>query len=170
MKLLPYRRVVLQSPLAPDEVARVLLDSVDPNPRWGASNRPFAGSVTPPEFRIHRTISYRNSFLPQIVGRIAPDGSGSRIAMTLGLHPLVAVFVAGWLSVVGIVGIAVVLGGAATQNPIAWMPVGMFLFGCLLTMGAFSFEVRKAKQILISLLEGTELAPDAREGPRAAYR
>lgn len=90
--------------------------------------------------------------------------------MTFGLHPLVAVFMAGWLSLVAIAGIVVLLAGAAKQNPIALMPVGMFLFGCLLTTGAFSFEARKAKQLLLSLLEGTELAPDARERPGAAYR
>jgi len=35
-----YRRVVLQSPLAPADVARVLLDSFDPNPRWYARGEP----------------------------------------------------------------------------------------------------------------------------------
>src|SRR5262245_40277311 len=143
MKVLPYWRIVLQSPLAPDEVARVLVDSVDPKPRWDAQSRPFAGSVTPPEFRIYRTISYRNSFLPEIVGHIAPDGSGSRVSMTLRLHPLVAVFLAGWLSLVAIIGIVVALAGLVEAHPITFVPVGMFLFGCLLTVGAFSFEARK---------------------------
>ena len=170
MNVLPYRRIVFQSSLAPDEVARVLVDSVDPKPRWDAQSRPFAGSVTPPEFRIYRTISYRNSFLPEIIGQIAPDGSGSRISMTLGLHPAVASFLALWLGIVAVIGVVVAVAGLVESHPIAFAPVGMFLFGYLLTMGSFSFEVRKAKEILLPLLEGTELALDARERPRAAYR
>ena len=170
MKLLPYRRIVFQSPLLPDEVVQVLLGSVDPSPRWDAPNRPFAGSVTPPEFRIHRTISYRNSFLPEIAGHIAPEGSGSRISMTLRLHPAVSLFLVVWLSLVAIIGVPLVFGGFTKENPIALMPVGMFLFGCLLTMGAFAYEARKAKELLLLLFEGTELAPAARERPQRAYR
>jgi len=170
MKLWPYRRFVLQSPLSPDEVARVLRDSVDPRPQWDNPGRPFVGSVTPPEFRIHRAIGYRNSFLPRVVGRIIPGDNGSHISITMRLHPAAAIFMALWLGGTALIGVPLAVATFADGGGAALIPACMLLFGGLLTIVAFSAEARIAKKILRSLLDGTELATQARERPRRAYR
>src|SRR5450432_1343655 len=58
-------------------------DRVDP---------PFIGIVQEDSFKLQRAIRYRNSFLPMVRGRIAPTPTGTRINVTMYIHPLVALF------------------------------------------------------------------------------
>src|SRR5215471_14027761 len=61
---------------------------------------PFIGSVDRESFKLHRVIRYRNSFLPRISGKIHHSPTGTRVSVTMFMHPFVAVFMAFWLSVV----------------------------------------------------------------------
>src|SRR5262245_54110562 len=58
---------------------------------------PFFGEIEGSEFRLHRDIRYRNSFLPRITGYVASGPSGTKIDVTMRLHPFVLVFMALWL-------------------------------------------------------------------------
>ena len=170
MAVLPYRKIELYSPLPAEAVALALGNAVEPK-RWlrfGAGSRPFEGAVTQSSFDIRRIISYRNSFVPQIRGTIAPEGGGSRISITMQLHLAVAIFMTLWLSAVFLAVIAsapAVLSGRA-ELATALVPLGMFLFGSILTVASFSIEARKAERLLASLLDGARRPVDTtREKP-----
>src|ERR1700690_4052606 len=62
---------------------------------------PFIGWVRDGSFKLHRDIRYRNSFLPVVHGRIVPADIGTRIQVTMSIHPLVAVFLAIWFGSLG---------------------------------------------------------------------
>jgi len=158
MRLLPYRRVELQSPLPVTSVIQALSEAVEaPRSSWlDLGSRPFEGTVTRNEFRIYRVIGYRNSFRPRISGTVSPDGHGSRISVTMQLHEAVAVFMVIWLGIVFWVCVAfftAVLEGSASFEPPLLIAPGMLVFGWLLCLGGFGFEARKAERLITSLVE-----------------
>lgn len=113
---------------------------------------PFIGKVEGDAFCMYRDIRYRNSFLPQVRGSVVSTSRGSRVLITMYLHPLVALFVLFWLGAVG----AGSLAAFSSQNGntgLALIPAGMFLFGIVLTVGAFYPEALKARRILEQSIE-----------------
>ena len=155
MRLLPYRKFEVRSPLAVEAIVQLLRSSVEPRRalRVGPGQCPFEGTVTDATFDIRRIIAYRNAFLPKIQGTIAPDPPGSRISITMRLHLAALIFMALWLGAVLVMGARLLPAGRADLRS-AVVPFGMFLFGWILTAGGFSFEARKAEQVLTALLEG----------------
>ena len=105
---MPYYRFQVDSPLPPKTIAarihaitresRGLLEYF----RRGRPTNPpgpgFLGRVKDLSFRLQRDIRYSNSFLPVIRGRIVPDIVGSKMIVTMYLHPAAAVFMTFWLS------------------------------------------------------------------------
>src|SRR6266849_2943210 len=69
--------------------------------RTKPSDPPFIGSVKGNSFRLCRNINYRNSFLPQIWGRILSMQNGARVKVVMFMHPLVFMFTLFWLGLVG---------------------------------------------------------------------
>ena len=91
-----------------------------------------------------RNIDHRNSFLPLVRGRIDQGPGGSRISVILYIHPSVAIFMLGWLILVG---------------RTAWLPsgdrfltAGMFMLGIGVTLAGFIPEARKARRLLEAAL------------------
>jgi hypothetical protein len=154
--LLPYRRYQADSTAVPSDVEEAVRASVEPRRllRFGASAHAFEGEVTAGAFDLRRIISYRNSFLPRIRGTIAPTPEGSRIAVTMSLHPAVFVFMTAWLGFTGIAAlvlfVAVLRGAGSAYQPLG--PAVMFLFGWGMTLGAFSFEARRAERVLAEII------------------
>lgn len=105
-----------------------------------ADGAPFIGSVQEDSFKLRRNIRYRNSFLPMIRGTIASYGVGTRISVTMFLHPVVAIFMIFWLGMVTWVAVS-----RPTASPIPW---GMLAFGIALTVGGFIPEAIKAKRLI----------------------
>lgn len=113
---------------------------------------PFIGTVEGSAFHIRRDIRYRNSFLPRVHGQVAASRLGTRIDITMSLHPLVTIFMLFWLGGVGLGGFA-----AAHANPKdALVPMGMFAFGIALTLGSFFPEAFKARRLLEQSLTGAQ--------------
>ncbi len=108
---------------------------------------PFIGKVEGDAFRMYRDIRYRNSFLPQVRGSVVSTSRGSRVLITMHLHPLVALFVLFWLSAVG-TGALAAFNSQNGNSGLALIPAGMFLFGIVLTVGAFYPEAFKARKLL----------------------
>jgi len=48
-------------------------------------------------FHMRRDIRYRNSFLPRVHGHVMFDPVGTRVRVTMRLHPVAAGFVLFWL-------------------------------------------------------------------------
>ena len=142
------------------------LDAVVEPPKWfrwrSTSGKKFYGEISNDNFKIWRIISYRNSFIPIIEGKITPTISGSSIAVTMRLHWFVALFMLFWLGGVstGVVTFLIaVMRGKMEPFPTLLIPLGMLVFGIAMTSGCFWWEVKKTKPALIELLKGPERQP-----------
>jgi hypothetical protein len=157
MGILPYERLTIETTLTVEEAQRRLAESVEPrkNIGWPLQQRskPFEGSITDEHFEISRVISYRNSFLPRISGRIRQGSQGATIEATLALHVVVMIFMIVWLLGVGCAALVVLSAaiGAGTFELFGLIPIGMFVFGVLLCTLGFNFEAAKAKSLLKQL-------------------
>jgi len=156
--LFPYRRVELLSPLGTEQVMRALSGAVGPPSRYPfeSTGFPFEGSVTGQEFEIYRVINYRNSFRPRIRGNVTSQAAGSRISLSMALHPLTMAILAVWFGGVFSIGSVVTLAalsGSVEREPATFIPAGMLLFGWLLTIVAFGLEARIAERSLTALFE-----------------
>ncbi len=94
--------------------------------------------------RLRKKIFYRNSFQTFLTAKVKPEGSGTRIRGTLGMHPLVTGFMAVWFAGVLAANLFILVPVLKSGDvPPGWfiaplMPlagVGMILFGRLLVRG-----------------------------------
>lgn len=164
MFVLPYRKLEIHSPHRVDGAMALLKNVVEPK-KWlrvGSGGALFEGTITDASFEIQRIISYRNSFLPQLRGSIAAEGEGSRVSVTMQLHPVVMVFMIIWLSGVLFAAIAFIPAAVSDRANLglALIPLGMLLFGVILTLGAFTFEAKKAERLLLDIFDGVPRALD----------
>ena len=112
---------------------------------------PFIGKVEGRSFRLRRDIRYKNSFLPTIRGEISPGPGGSRVSITMRIHPLVAVFMAVFLSGAGY---PLWHSFSSPVPPGAVRTSMIFLFiAVAITAGGFVPEALKAKKMLEESLE-----------------
>ena len=145
--------------LSPAEVCEKLAEVVEPRKtfrwRWSKSEKPYEGEIGDHSFKISRIINYRNSFLPQISGRIQPNGAGSEVEITMTLHGFVIGFMLFWLGMVlqfGILFLVAMISEGKFQLA-GLIPVGMFAFGCLMPFVGFVPEAKKSKKFLTELLQ-----------------
>jgi hypothetical protein len=162
MKILPYESFAIDSRQSADAIAAALAAHVDPKSgfwSYRAGGKNFRGEVSRDGFKLTRSIVYRNSFLPVIVGKFEPGPVGTRISVLMRLHLFVLVFITVWLSAAGLAAL-IGLRFAASRREFgpALIPVGMFAFGCILTSAAFSYEAAKARELLIRILGGETAA------------
>lgn len=154
MPWVPFERFSLESTLPAEEVRRRLERAVEPVKwlRWGPGERPFEGEVVDQAFHFARIITYRNSFRPQVVGRVEPTAQGSRLVGVMRLHGAVAAVMVAWLAMVLAIAVATVLSPPAQAVEQRLIPVGMFLFGWAMCAAAFTFEAGRARAALQRLL------------------
>jgi hypothetical protein len=162
---MPFYRFQIESPLPAQTVLQRIRTLVRDKPGFWKSIKesfgghpnggpPFIGKVEGDTFCMYRDIRYRNSFLPQVRGSVVSTSRGSKVLVTMYLHPLVALFVLFWLGAVGAGALAVFSAQNGNIGP-ALIPAGMFLFGIILTVGAFYPEAFKARRLLEQSI-GTE--------------
>src|SRR4051812_8792181 len=106
-------RYTLHSPLPPDVVRRRLAERHVPStpfrPRpLPSADRLVRGRVGRQSFSITRPIAYRNSMQTLARGRFEADGEGTQVVVSMGLHPLIRLFV-GLFLLVEVVWLAVSL-------------------------------------------------------------
>ena len=156
MLWLPFARFSIHTELSHAETRNRLAAAVDPRRFvfWRNGPLPFVGKVEMSEFRIRRIISYGNSFLPIIHGRIEAHGTGSRLQGTMRLHVLVLAFLVVWCTGVVVIGGAVSVAMLADggRRAEALLPVGMLVFAWILTSASFTYEARKAERVLRELV------------------
>ena len=98
--------------------------------------RDVIGSVDAQGFTAQKRISYRNSFQYRLNATLADAPGGTRVSGRFAMNPLILVFVAVFVSVVGMVAIAVLpgelgpmlAGNAPPDGWVALVPLWM-LFG-----------------------------------------
>lgn len=130
----------------------------------------FKGRVEDGRFCVRRDYRFRNSFMPEIRGRIVrAPGAGaerSRVRVTMHLPGGVALFTLLWLGLVGAAGLngfrqamagdaAGTAAGGGAGASMGWLMAGlMFVFGVVLTAGSFYLEAIEARGILEAALRG----------------
>lgn len=94
MKYLPFERITYRTHLSEQEVLKRLSGFVEPKKFGLGKNyiKEYEGSVNENSFEISKVIQYRNSFLPQIRGRIQKENGGTQIQVTMSLHVFVLFF------------------------------------------------------------------------------
>ena len=127
MKLLPFRRFVIETPLPSPEVEARLRDAVEPPAfRLRKPERPFTGHVHGRTFDVMRSVHGRNSARPRIRGTVEPAGRGTRLTGTMQTHGIV-------LLLLGVVVFTV--GSAFVSLAIEALRSGTFLFPVLIPLG-----------------------------------
>ncbi len=163
--LLPYTRFEFTSRLTVSETSHRLESQTDPRSIWGGYSflnrnkpKPFSGRVEESKFNINRTIRYRNSFLPVIVGQFHDDLDRTRITITMRLHHLVT----GFLVFLPLFFMATVLGIGFGSGELGdfllggAMTGGFMLFFYLIIMLFFNYEAKKARRMLAEMWEVNE--------------
>ncbi len=154
---LPWRRYVAIGPNDPASiVAAIQRATAPPRQFWEArgSSPGFEGVVGQDGFTLHRVISYRNSFLPVIRGRISQSLMGSRVVISMRPSWFVLVFWIVWMSgVTAVLAVMLFVRRGVQNRPLGiTVALGLFLFGYLLCAGSFGLEARRAIQMLRSLI------------------
>jgi hypothetical protein len=95
MAFIPYTRFVIETPLPAEKVMLKLLQVIQPKKFWpnpfSDDRKQFEGTVSKDGFRAVRNIFYLNSFIPFIKGRFDSSDNGTRIIITMSIHPFVVV-------------------------------------------------------------------------------
>lgn len=116
---------------------------------------PFVGEVSGNAFEFRCDVSYRNSFLPEISGRVTETKGGSPIEAEMWIHPPSLIFMtvwicAGWIAIAG----AVVKGSVG----IALGLVGVVAAGVGFVALGLVPEVRIARRMLTNAFDTPESA------------
>jgi hypothetical protein len=163
MLLIPFDRVTLVV-VATAEVTRERLQASVGKPTWNPFKRdsrsPFLGMVGPDRFKITRNITYRNSFMPVLVGTISQEGPHTVIHLRLRLVIFVLVFIMIWVSMATFGALAISWRGFSQGDPNRWAGLLMWgfpAFGYVLCMGGFNYERKRSLKALKELLQATEV-------------
>lgn len=158
MKLLPYDSYEIQTSLTHVGAVAILQSEIEPRKwlRFSRKHKTFEGVLSWEGFKIWRIIHYRNSFIPIISGSFEEGAPGVKVKVRMRLHLFVMAFMCVWFAVAGCVIIltgAALLSGHTAPSPMWFIPFALFFFGWLLVSGGFWFEARKAKPLLMDLLQ-----------------
>jgi hypothetical protein len=153
MKLIPYEKFQIDTGLSSAELVQRIRSITGEKKLFNFSPlHEFSGHVNENGFEIVKNITYRNSFLPIIEGKIEPKSTGAKVTISMRLHLLVMCFMAIWFSGVGI-GCLLVM---SKMEEFSWpmlSPFGMLFFGVALVSGGFWFEASKQKVRLKEILK-----------------
>jgi hypothetical protein len=157
VKFLPYHRFEFQSPFKQDAAIEAMAKHVEPMKwfrwRWPSSGNDerFEGEMTPDGFKGHRVIGYRNSFLPQLQIVVSSEARGSRVQVTMQLHPLIWIFVAVWAMAFIVIAPTLLI---ASPDVIATLLTFLaFAAVYAMTMGGFWFEANKQEATLRGIFQ-----------------
>ncbi|WP_114821193.1 hypothetical protein [Chryseobacterium sp. KLBC 52] len=152
MKYLPFERITYKTNLSEKEVLTRLSGFVEPKKFGLGKNyiKEYEGTVNNNSFEISRVIKYRNSFLPQINGKIQNENNGTQIQVTMSLHAFVFFFLIVWCSfaLIFFIGVSIKTIKEKEISIDLFLPMGMLLFVYALTMVGFKSESKQAKEYL----------------------
>jgi hypothetical protein len=161
MKILPNEKLTLLTELSKSNVIEILNLSIRPKQNFGFGNgkieegKKFEGNIFRDSFNISRIINYRNSFLPEISGKINEKINGTEIEIELKQASFVKGFMILWLGGVSFAFITTFIGAIIGEGPLyaCIFPLFMFLAGFGMLKFGFSTESEKSKKDLIEILK-----------------
>jgi len=165
MNFLPIKNITFKTSLSQEEVVSRLRENTEPekNLRFGffskKKTKRYEGIIAEKYFLIKRIIEYGNSFLPIIKGTIQKDIHGTKVKIKMRLKTFVSVFMGIWCVGVGIGFISILISSINKNGfePVIFLPLGMFLFAYLLTLGGFKAESAKSIKDLEEILNGRRI-------------
>ncbi len=165
-QFLPFENYVITTNLSVEEVVERLSFNVEPEKMFTltflrSSSMPYEGNFDGNSFKISRIISYKNSFLPVILGEFKSFDGKTEIKIKMRMVIFVMIFMSFWLGMVSLFCVGITIVGISQlksifQNgfsPFFLIPYVMFTFGYLMTYLAFKYESKKSKQFLAELFE-----------------
>ena len=157
-RLLPFRRLTLQSSLTPEQAAETLAEHVgkrawhrrDPN---DCQQTAYRGSVTPTKFKILRNLGHRDGWQPVVRGKISPtpDGTSIRVTMRLMIPGYCAVVLL-WL-LTALLAIAIVASAVGKGEVVGFLVLTVYVVGLALVVRSFWAEADRAEAFLVDVLE-----------------
>jgi hypothetical protein len=166
VKLVPYEHVIIRTALSAEEAAWKVESVIEPERlfRWayGADHKPYQGKMAGGRFTVRPILGYRNSFLPQIEGRIEPEVGGCKVEVTMQPNVVALIFVALWIGMAGFFLVNALFYAIQAQQPstlpiIVLVPAAMvaFMYGMLLL--GFKIESVKSKAFFRELLAANQV-------------
>lgn len=158
MKFFPYRQYEFHSSLSGNEIRNRLNCLTRASSAFRAKYYPqigthmYTGDVHENEFDISRRISYRNSFLPVIKGKMESTGTGTAISVRMRLNIFAIIFACVWFGALGAVCIGLFILHFYRLSSAA-VPLMMIVFGYLLFTIPFLIEAGIARRDLERLVE-----------------
>jgi hypothetical protein len=157
MTFLPFEKFEIESSLSKEKVIIALMENIEEEKMirfWKRSDaKDFEGTIRGNEFEIQRIISYKNSFLPIIKGRMETAGYGAKLRIDMRIQIPVILFLVIWFGIIGLFFIIEIFKGINDVKSILF-PFGMLLFGYILTMAGYLVEASKAKDLLLDITQG----------------
>lgn len=111
----------------------------------------FNGKVFDDSFKIQKNISYRNSFLPIIIGTIKETENGSEISLKMRANRFVAGIMIFWFSIVIL--FCLITPFLKIEFPFCLIPYLMLIFGILLVTIPTKIETKISIEKLEDLLK-----------------
>lgn len=150
VRILPYQRLTIETPLSPEEVVNRLVAEVNPPPSEFATRRSLHGWIIEDTLEVHRPETFwnYNSFRAVAKGRIVPGRTGTSIELTLTITTFARVFLSVWLWITGafFVGFAIAYLRDTRFGREAW-PVGLALLPGGYLIGLMYFRAEAGKVI-----------------------
>lgn len=156
VKLLPYHRFEIHSPMKRTDALAAMTAHVEPE-KWfrffgwpnAANDTRFEGVVNSDGFIVRRVMGYRNSFAPVVSADVQSVGGLTRIVVTMRPMIFVLVFGAVWCA------FALSAMFAAEHSSGVWMGALLIAIFYLGTMGGFWYEANKQEATLKQIFKAS---------------
>ena len=148
---------------AGEVMKRISACTITPNDEYSDRVKSYKGYVYEHNFVITRIINYRNSFLPEIRGKVYEENGQTYILINMQLIGLVKAFIILWLAGTGTACVGVIAETVKDlKSVISWyaitiIPFGMLASGCILAVIPFKVESGRSKKFIQQLFEAYEV-------------
>jgi hypothetical protein len=162
MTILPFEKLIIRSTMSEEEVLRRINSLLEPKKKFQVgvfgpvSYGGYLGELNDKKFNLRRNISYKNSFLPEIIGTVERVNGDTVVKVVMRPHIFIIIFLFFWCFAVGF-GFITSLSHSNDANKVfstILIPIGLIIFAYLLTMAGFKFESNKTKKDFNKLFEG----------------
>jgi len=162
MKIIPSDKIEILTTLSNQEVRKILTKNIRPKKglkigfNKSQEKELFEGNFEQDRFEMQRIITGRNSFLPQIKGKIQPNINGTKLVADLKVHTFVIIFMIFWLTFVGFAFIMGIIGviNQGTNPFLLIFPLIMIGFGIGLVNYGFNSQKDKSINDLKRIING----------------